>query len=161
MREVWAEILGFPNYKISNYGSIRSIRSGNLIKHRYSSGYAHVILYTFGEKHDLYVHTLVAAAFFSNYEEGMRIKHVNGDQSDCSVANLQLRRGRPILSHSRGETHTTWGKSVRVVETGDVFRTVRQAARHLGGDYSAIYACLRGDRKKHLGYSYEYYEEEN
>jgi hypothetical protein len=162
MREVWAEILGFPNYQISNYGSVRSLRTHSLIKHRYNGGgYAHVTLSTYGEQHDYYVHQLVAQAFFDNYKPGMRIKHVNGDQTDCSVMNLQFVRRNNSLQHSRVETHTVWGKRVRIVETGEIFRTVRQCARFIGGDYSAIYSVLRGQRATHLGYTFEYFEEGN
>jgi hypothetical protein len=162
MREVWAEIRGFPNYQVSNYGVIRSLRTRSLIQHRYNGGgYAHVTLSTYGEQHEYYVHQLVAQAFFDNYEPGMRLKHVNGDQSDCSVPNLQLRRRREHLQHSRKETHAVWGKSVRIVETGEVFRTVRQCARFIGGDYSAIYGVLRGQRAVHLGYTFEYVEGES
>lgn len=161
MREVWAAIQGFPNYQISNYGSVRSLRTRTLIKHRYNGGgYAHVTLSTYGEAHEYYVHQLVAQAFFDNYEPGMRLKHVNGDQSDCSIMNLQLRRRNDSLRHSRVETHAVWGKSVRIVETGEVFRTVRQCARFIGGDYSAIYSVLRGTRSTHLGYTFEYYDGE-
>ena len=162
MREVWVEILGFSAYQVSNYGSVRSLRTNSLIKHRYNGGgYAHVTLSIYGEQHEYYVHQLVAQAFFDNYIPGMRLKHVNGDQSDCSVSNLQLRHRTNHLQHSRVETHTAWGKSVRLVETGEIFRTVRQCARFIGGDYSAIYGVLRGQRASHLGYTFEYVEVED
>jgi hypothetical protein len=162
MREVWVNIQGFPNYQVSNYGSVRSLRTNSLLSHRYNGGgYAHVTLSTYGEQQEYYVHQLVAQAFFDNYKPGMRLKHVNGDQTDCSVMNLQFIRRVEVPRYERSETHSVWGRSVRIVETGEVFRTVRQCARFIGGDYSAIYGVLRGHRSVHLGYTFEYVEGEN
>lgn len=162
MQEVWSNIQGFPNYQISNYGSVRSLRTRSLIRHRYNGGgYAHVTLSTYGEQHEYYVHQLVAQAFFDNYKPGMRLKHVNGDQTDCSVMNLQFLRRAEVPRYERSETHSVWGRSVKIVETGEIFRTVRQCARFIGGDYSAIYGVLRGQRSVHLGYTFEYVEGEN
>jgi len=50
------------------------------------------------------------------------------------------------------------GKKIRIKETGQVFMSARICARYIGGDFSKIYACLRGVRGKHKGFTFEYYE---
>ena len=50
---------------------------------------------------------------------------------------------------------------VRVIETGRVYESARACARSLGGDYSAIYRCLKDIRQTHLGYTYEYASDED
>jgi hypothetical protein len=47
-------------------------------------------------------------------------------------------------------------KKVVVKETGQVFASARVAAEKLDGDFSAIYRCLRGERKTHKGVTFEY-----
>lgn len=47
-------------------------------------------------------------------------------------------------------------RKVRVKETGKVYESARDCADQLGADFSSIYACLRGQRLTHKGYSYEY-----
>jgi hypothetical protein len=53
----------------------------------------------------------------------------------------------------------TLAKRVRIVETGHIFQSVRDCARHINGDYSAIYRCLNEIRGTHKGYTFEYVEE--
>jgi hypothetical protein len=50
------------------------------------------------------------------------------------------------------------GSAVRIIETDEVFRTARDCANYIGGDYGSIYACLRGDRRSHMGFTFEYHE---
>ena len=46
--------------------------------------------------------------------------------------------------------------SIRVVETGETFPSIRECARSIGGDQGTISACLAGRHKTHKGYHYEY-----
>lgn len=85
---------------------------------------------------------------------------VNGDITDNFVGNLRLRKAarRAILDRAPISEGRVWGKRVRVLETGAIYRTVRDCAAHIRGDHSTIYACLRGERKTHRGYTFEYWE---
>ena len=51
-------------------------------------------------------------------------------------------------------------QAVKIKETGVVFVNARECAAAIGGDYSSVYACLRGVRSTHKGYSFEYVEVE-
>ena len=51
-------------------------------------------------------------------------------------------------------------RKVRIVETGDIFLTVENCAKYIGGDPSSIYRVLRGERISHKGLTFEYYYEE-
>jgi hypothetical protein len=80
------------------------------------------------------------------------------------VSNLYLRKrvrqvttARPLEGSETQEFNRQWGKKVRIVETGEVFRTVRDCASYINGDYSSIYAVLRGHRDSHRGFTYEYH----
>jgi len=96
-------------------------------------------------------------AFLPHYRDGAVVKNVNGDQCDNRVTNVSIRMAdtTPIRRNRQGP----WGKPVRIKENGMVFKSVRDLARYIGGDYSSIYRVLRGERRSHMGYSFEYYEE--
>ena len=163
MEEKWAEVEGYPNYLVSNYGQVFSRNHNTLLRPRLShKGYQRVVLSDGGKRTEIYIQVLVARAFFGDFRDGMRIKHVNGDLGDNRVDNLRVWNSNlPEHPADRVLKFGTWGKRVRIIETGQVFRTVRDCANHIGGDYGTIYACLRGERNIHLGYTFEYVEDRN
>lgn len=161
MEELWVEVDGYPNYIVSNYGEVISLNTDRRLSYRPNDkGYLRVALSHEGVIRDFYVHQLVAKTFFRDFNPGTKVKHRNGDITNNRVDNLMLNRGNRVeeLEVRRGE-RDPWGKKIRIVETGEIFRTARECARYLKGDYSSIYACLRGERRKHLGHTFEYVEE--
>jgi hypothetical protein len=162
VEEVWIPLEGYPNYAVSNFGDVKNVRSDQILRHRPDGkGYLRVSLSNEGVVRDHYIHHLVAKCFFGRYEDGEQINWVNGDITDNFVGNLRLRKAarQAILDMAPPrEDARAWGKRVRVLETGAIYRTVRDCARHIRGDHSTIYACLRGERKTHRGYSFEYWE---
>ena len=162
MKEVWAEIPGFPNYAVSNFGFVVSLRyNTRLTPTPNGKGYMKVRLWSSEGQKQFYVHQLVAMAFFGDYRQGMRIKHVNGDKRDNATTNLRLRNGYTSYDSvpRRGE-RIYRGRHVQIVETGEVFQSARDAAEHIQGDYTSIYKVLRGQRESHMGYHFEYYDGE-
>lgn len=162
VEEVWVALEGYPNYSVSNFGSVMNVNTNQYLKYRPDAkGYLRVSLSNEGVVRDHYVHQLVAKCFFGAFDAGEQINWVNGDITDNFVGNLRLRKvaRRAILDMAPERRERAWGKRVRIPETGAIYRTVRECARHIRGDYSSIYACLRGERKSHRGYSFEYYFE--
>lgn len=152
---------GYPNYSVSNFGGVKNVFTDLLLRHRPDAkGYLRVSLSNEGVVRDQYIHHLVAKCFFGSFEYGMQINWVNGDITDNFVGNLRLRKlaRQAILDRAPIRDSRAWGKRVRIPETGAIYRTVRDCANHIRGDYSSIYAVLRGDRKSHRGYTFEYYE---
>lgn len=158
--EYWVEIPGYPNYAVSNTGYVMNMLRNRVLRPRSNGqGYMRVLLYNQYGAQNHYVHRLVALCYLNGYREGIHVSHFNQDHTDNNVNNLRLRGGRPTETVGPLSPRTEWGTRVQIVETGEVFRSVRDCARYIGGDYGAVYACLRGDRRKHLGYSFIYYEE--
>lgn len=163
MEEQWAAIDGYPNYAVSNLGNVANINRGEMLQPRPNDeGYLRVSLSNLGQVKDFYVHRLVAAAFLRGYDSRYQIKPVNGDLNDCRVENLYIHRQARFNMAPRRIRVTS--QKVQVVETGMVFRTARDCADYIGGDYGSIYACLRGERRSHMGltfvnYSNDYGEE--
>ncbi|QFG10214.1 homing endonuclease [Arthrobacter phage Egad] len=165
MSETWMEIEGFPSYAVSNYGRVVNVRTDQLLSPRPNSrGYLRVRLAN--EHHELrefYIHKLVSKAFWNFSYEDQTI-HYDGNIQNNHATNLRLRKrermetgSRPLQGGETEEYRRQWGQPIRIVETGEVFRTVRDCASYINGDYSSIYACLRGDRSTHRGYSFTYH----
>lgn len=161
MEEVWVEVEGYPNYAINNRGEVLSLNNDRILKVRPNTeGYLRVALSHEGVVKDFYVHQLVGQAFMSEFKLGDQLLHVNGDNTDNRPENLYPRKrvqSDSLLRRSLIPPERFRGKRVRIIETGQVFRTARDCADYIGGDYSSIYSCLRGVRKQHMGYTYEYY----
>lgn len=165
MQETWIEIEGYPNYAVSNDGQVMNVITDTVLSLRPNDrGYLRVRLSNEGTVREFYVHKLVGRAFFNFPLEEQTI-HYDGDQYNNSISNLRLRKRiqmdtgtRPLRGMERSEYHRQWGKRIIIIETAEVFRTVRDCANYINGDYSSIYACLRGDRRSHRGYTFEYFE---
>lgn len=54
----------------------------------------------------------------------------------------------------------TRNQKVRIIETGEVFKNYREAAEAINGNRSCVYLCLEGYRPHHLGYTFEYVDDE-
>lgn len=161
MEEVWVEVKDYPNYAVNNRGEVMSLKTRELLKQRSNgAGYLRVALSHEGEVRDFYVHQLVAQAFMGNFQLGEQLLHINGDVMDNTPSNLYPRkyiREASLKRRAEIPLKRFRGRRVRIVETGEVFRTARECADYIGGDYSSIYSCLRGTRKKHMGYTFEYH----
>lgn len=148
---------GYPNYAVSNLGNVANINRGTILTPRPNEdGILRVSLSHLGQVKDFYVHRLVAAAFFTDYDSRYQVVPVNGVWEDCRASNLHVRRQARFNMAPRRIRVTS--KKVQVVETGMVFRTARDCADYIGGDYGSVYACLRGERRSHMGYTYVYYD---
>ena len=75
-------------------------------------------------------------------------------QLESSSANINSVYCRQRTAESHYDRHPL----IRVVETGEVYRSQRELAAKLGVNESAICACLKGRREQTGGYHFEYVE---
>lgn len=156
--EEWREIRGFPEYLISNYGRVYSIRSDIIMKSRPSGwGYLQVILSDNGRMYTKSIHIMVAEAFVPGWEEGLEPNHIDGDKSNNQDINLEweTKRGNNIHAIRTG-LRAPRATAVVIVETGERFRTVNDCAEHLGVTGSAVSAVLNGRSMSCQGYHIKY-----
>lgn len=93
LEEIWVEV-GIGAYEVSNFGRVVNANtSKDLTPSPDKNGYLRVALYYKGVRHEVYVHRLVARAFFLNYKNGVEVKHKNGNKNDNTVLNLTLGEG--------------------------------------------------------------------
>jgi hypothetical protein len=90
----WLPVPGWAGrYEVSDGGEVRSIDrpgfKGRTLKQGSAhGGYRTVVLSRPGERHAYTVHRLVAEAFLGPKPTGHHTRHLNGDKSDNSAANL-------------------------------------------------------------------------
>lgn len=96
MSEEWRPIPGYDGYEASNAGRIRSWKKWRnspvpriLKASPQSAGYPFVILMLNGTETSATVHKLVGLTFLGPCPEGMQMRHLDDDQTNCSVENLK------------------------------------------------------------------------
>ena len=157
IEEQWAEIEGFPDYAVSNYGQVKSLRFNRTLTPRSNSyGLLRVTLYNNRKAKEFYVHHLVAAAFIDGYIPGKQVRH-RQENEDNNVYNLKFQKGQRMGRLIKDPPGPKFSR-ILVVETGMVFNTIHECAEKLGAQTSSIYRVLRGERPHHLGYTFKYVE---
>ena len=86
----WKIINDFPNYMISNYGDIKSIKTNKILKPYITKrGYVYNCLSCNGKTYNLQVHRLVASVFISNALNLTEINHKDENKQNNCVNNLE------------------------------------------------------------------------
>lgn len=97
--EIWTEVYGFPNYEISNYGRVKNIRRGNLVKPSDDGqGYYFVGLYYEGKRSIKRVARLVYDSF-SDTPCNLTIDHINRQKNDDRYSNLRCITNRENIEN--------------------------------------------------------------
>lgn len=154
--EVWKEIDEFPDYAVSSHGYIVNMKYGRDLKPvKTKEGYLKITLRKEGQSFQRYVHQLVAEAFFGDWRLGVRVTFNDQDRSNCNVENLRV-MGKESMPPIVYKSPKLTARRLRIVETGQVFRTAYDCANFIGGSATNIYRVLNGHRGSHRGYTFEY-----
>jgi hypothetical protein len=86
--EKWANIEEFENYKVSNLGRVKNIKTGRILKPCKSGGYIVVGLSKIKVK-TMQLHRLVAKAFIPNSENKAHVNHIDKNTLNNAVSNLE------------------------------------------------------------------------
>jgi len=114
----WKPVVDFPNYMVSNWGEIKSLYTGIILKHWLNpAGYHNVHLYA-DSKHGSpkIVARLVATAFVYNNDpvKKTQVDHIDHDKDNNCEWNLQwigsLDNTRRRLSCKSPHQYITWHK---------------------------------------------------
>lgn len=167
--EIWKVIEEFPNYEVSNLGRVRNKEKKNIIAPiKGSNGYLSVrIRRNSGdrEKPSLSIHRLVAKAFIENPDNKPQVNHIDGNKLNNNVDNLEWCTREENSQHAmklglfKPEPPESPKRKVRIVETGEVFDSIRECAKQLRVAEQHIWACLNGRRETRNGLHFEYVDE--
>ena len=169
--EVWKKSSRNPNYLVANTGRIR--RDGSCKDHsmRNSKGYLVTDLYSGGNRETVRVSRLVAEEFIPNPDNKPEVNHKDGNKHNNDVSNLEWVTKKENVRHAwdtglvkpsygmLGKTNPNAGRNgrpFRIIETGEVFRTLHECEKAISGNNRHINDCLQGRQKMHRGYHFEY-----
>lgn len=172
LKEIWKAIDGYSNYEVSNLGNVKSLSyhetgiSKNLKGYVDKHGYVVLNLCKNSKCKLVKVHRLVAITFIPNPENKAEVNHINGIKSDNRVENLEwntrfenqkhaFNNGlNKIYDHQKIAISKAHAKKVIDMKTGEVFNSMRSAAKRIGINKITLqsYLCGRNPNKTNFKY---------
>lgn len=162
MAELWMDINDCPNYTVSSNGRVMNKNTGKVLKPRPDrKGYQRVsVRCDDGMIHDKLIHRIVADAFYDGDHDGLDVNHIDGKKDNNFIGNLEFCTRSDNLKHAYRtdlrEPPQNRCRPIRIVETGQTYKSVRDCSRQLGCNHSIISNCLNHRQKKYKGYRFEY-----
>ena len=167
--ERWRIIRHFVNYEISDWGRVRNKDTHYIVKPQLSSsGYLTVRIRRHHGDYDkpaLNVHRLVAEAFIDGGSPELQVNHKDGNKLNNHVSNLEWCTRKENSQHAmrmglfNPEPPEPPKRKVRIVESEEVFDSIRDCAKALNVAEQHIWACLNGRRNTRNGLHFEYINE--
>lgn len=157
--EFWKDIEGYEGlYQISNIGQVKSLISNKILKpDNRLDGYSQIKLSKDGERKNFLIHRLVAEAFLPNEEGLPEVDHINDDNSDNRVCNLQW---ISKVENNRKKTTGIIPRKVICLESDEVFESAAAAAKYVNRSSKSMNEHLKGRTKSCGGLHFEYFEED-
>lgn len=119
MEEIWKDIVGYEGqYKVSNYGVVKSVARKVLFQRWNRISYAHyperliklfvskkgymvAFLSNYSKTSTQQVHRLVAQAFIPNYENKPQVNHIDANKKNNWVSNLEWATQVENMNHGK------------------------------------------------------------
>lgn len=148
----------YPDYEISKTGDIRQKETKNLRKPYIDSGRKKIKLTYQGKKES--VSRLVAETYIPNPENKPVVRHIDGDKENDDVDNLEWVDKSIAQRDSYGlgifaPGGNTPAKTIMIIETGEIFPSIRACARAIGGSPSGIRQCLNSKIETYKGFTFK------
>lgn len=156
--EKWKLIKDCPNYEASDEGRIKNSKTGRILRTTQNSrGYEQVSLRVNKKYVTKRVHRLVADSFYEGDHSELDVNHIDGNKLNNRLSNLEFCTRSENIRHAfdTGLKRPSRMIKVRVIETGEVFESIRECARSIGTDQSMICQCLVGKMRSCNGYHFE------
>lgn len=172
MEEEFITINTHPKYSVDRNGIVKNSRGKEKALQVDDKGYFRVDLYDGGVRTTKKVHRLVAEAFIPNPNNKPDINHIDGNKLNNSVDNLEWVTKSENMQHAfriglakyhptpgmRGHKNPNAGRKgrrVRIVETGEVFGSLKDCAIAINGSDRRICDCINGKMCTHMNYHFE------
>lgn len=170
-KEIWKSIDEFPGYEVSNRGRVRSYRDyhGNIQSDYHymkqminKDGYYYVALTNLDHKSlNRRVDRLVADAFLGKHDD-LVVDHLDGDKLNNNVENLDWCTSEENSTRA-SENGLYKTKRIQILETGEIFDSVKKCAEYINCHPSDISHCFNSNdvygRKSCKGYHFRYLED--
>ena len=172
MKEQFIQIETHPKYYATSEGRIINSRGKAKSQTNNKDGYLKVDLYHGGERTTKRVHRIIAEAFVPNPDNKPDVNHIDGNKHNNRPENLEWATKSENMIHAyqtglakphpsygmRGHKNPNGGRKgrpVRIVETGEVFKSFIECAKAINGNDRAVCDCVNGRQYTHRGYHFE------
>lgn len=157
--ELWKDVLGYPDYQVSNMGRVRKYvkKYDNYmllkVHPNVLTGRHYVTMYNGGKRQNLSVPRLVAFSFVSGHsDENCTVNHIDGDVSNNKASNLewtsQAENNKKAydLGRTKVVAHSKNGKFKEIVlDDKYSFKTIRALAKFLGVSETQAHRYISGE----------------
>lgn len=157
--EYWKQIKDYPHLLVSRDGKVWTTKYNRYLKpHLTNRGYLRIGLNKDKVIKTTGVHRLVAEAFIPNPDNLPCVDHIDGNKLNNKVENLQW------ISYSDNTRKACVGKDRRpkpviCIETGKVYKNIKEANRDLHIPEAVLSAVVRGEFPTCHGLHFAYYFE--
>lgn len=129
--EIWKDVAENTDYLVSDYGRVKHKKRDNvLVPIPDKDGYLRVHLGN--DRVYRPIHRLVALAFIPNPENKAHVNHKDGDKTNNAVWNLEWMTPGENNAHALDTGLRVLAKPVRIVETDEVFDSIKDCAEAIG-----------------------------
>lgn len=146
----WREVIGYPNYIVSESGAVMSKKRQCLIAQNIGrGGYYHVNLWRNNQMICQSVHRIVAMAFLENPHNKPQVNHIDGTRLNNHVSNLEWATAAENNMHAarvlkrpfaNGEAH---GMSTLTAVQVEEIRTKYASGNYFHRDLAVEYGVCR------------------
>ena len=171
MSEIWKLIKDYPNYSVSDLGNVKNNKTGRILKPlEVGGGYVVVDLWNNHGSKSKKIHRLVAEAFIPNPDNKPQVNHIDGNKKNNKKDNLEWVTASENVQHAYDSKIRMphQNRPVRIIETGEVFSSIKECAEKIGGNDCDISRCLlqptarglvQANGYTHKGLHFEYADE--
>lgn len=149
-------------YLVNEYGDLISLRGRKpkLMKRQtYKIGYQYYPIQVGKRNVKIKVHRIVAKTFLEEKEGKNLVNHKDGDKTNNYIGNLEWCSNSENILHAYNVLGSKHGgkkcKQVRCIETGEIFKSVSDAARAKNTFRSSIRKVINGTQNNCGGYTWE------
>jgi hypothetical protein len=155
--EVWKPLRDFPSYNGSSEGRVMNVRTQHILKSTLNTkGKPQLTLRKNNQPYTVRIDRLIAETFLGEHP-GMDVRHRDLDLTNNRVDNLYWSTRSETVADAfiRGTKTPSRQYAVRVVETGEIYESIRACERATGCSQSEICKYLAGRRSHVKGYHFE------
>lgn len=154
-------IKDFPNYEIDDQGNVRNVNTNHFVTKRLIRNYHYVDLRYNGKRKNARLGRLVAQIFLENPENKPQVNHLDGNQLNDCLKNLEwctvsenqvhknnLARLKGIYKKPKGNRKFSIKKIEKVHELRKKGMLHKEIAKKLNMGISTVTHILLGNRRK-------------
>ena len=158
-KEFWKPIKDYPHLLISRTGRVWSTTYDKELRpHLTNRGYLRVNLSKDKTVKRVSVHRLVAEAFIPNPGNLPAVDHIDGDKLNNRVENLQwITQSDNTRKSCRGKGKLATPIPVICLETGKIYRSLKEAAAAHRIPSAVISALVKGEYDHYHGLHFRHY----